>query len=73
MTSDKNKFQSLRRMNGSKFRFGGNCSARVASIGTLVLKDGETKVENVLHVKGLKHNLLSVNQLCDQRYDLVFN
>lgn len=60
-------------MNGGKVRFGGNSLARVAGISTLVLNDGETKVENVLYVKGLKHNLLSVSQLCDQGYDIVFN
>lgn len=40
---------------------------------TLMLNDGKTKVENVLFVEGLKHNLLSVNQLCDQEHSLTFN
>lgn len=73
MIGDKNKFQSLRRMNRGKVKFEGNSLARVVGIGSLVLNDGETKVENILYVKGLKHNLLSVSQLCDEGYDLVFN
>lgn len=38
-----------------------------------MLSDGETKVENVLFVKGSKHNLLSVSQLCDQVDSLTFS
>ncbi|RDX82434.1 hypothetical protein CR513_36783, partial [Mucuna pruriens] len=30
-------------------------------------------IENVLYVKGLKHNLLSISQLCDNGYDVSFN
>ncbi|RDY10722.1 hypothetical protein CR513_04720, partial [Mucuna pruriens] len=30
-------------------------------------------IDNVLYVKGLKHNLLSISQLCDSEYDVSFN
>ena len=40
-------------MNGGKVRFGGSLSATVVGKSTLVLNSGETKVENVLYVKGL--------------------
>ena len=29
-------------------------------------------IENVYLVKGLKHNLLSISQLCDKGYKIVF-
>ena len=29
-------------------------------------------IENILLVKGLKHNLLSISQLCDKRYKVIF-
>ena len=40
--------------------------------GTLSLENGATKVENVLCVKDLKHNLLSVCQMCYQGHTLTF-
>jgi len=30
-------------------------------------------IDNVLFVEGLKHNLLSISQLCDIGYDVSFN
>lgn len=30
-------------------------------------------IENMLLVKGLKHNLLSIDQLCDKGYSIVFD
>ncbi|RDX72476.1 hypothetical protein CR513_48039, partial [Mucuna pruriens] len=30
-------------------------------------------IPNILYVKGLKHNLLSISQLCDSGYDVSFN
>lgn len=50
MTGDKRKFLTLKKTNGSKVRFGGNSSTKVAIKGTLILNDGETKVENGLYV-----------------------
>lgn len=33
---------------------------------------GKTKAQHVLFVDGLKHNLLSVNHLCDQGHEVIF-
>lgn len=63
MTGDKSKFLTIISTNGGKVRFDDNSSAKIKGKGTPVLDDGETKVENVLYVEGLKHNLLSVSQL----------
>jgi hypothetical protein len=30
-------------------------------------------IENVFLVNGLKHNLLSISQLCDKGYKIIFN
>jgi hypothetical protein len=60
-------------MKSGKLRFASSFSARVPAIGNLLLINGQTVVENVLYVKGLKHNLLSVSQLCNQGYDLGFD
>jgi len=39
--------------------------------GFVFLKE-KVKTRNVVYVDGLKHNLLSVNQMCDQGNELVF-
>ena len=39
--------------------------------GTL-LANGLPKLKSVLHVKGLKANLLSISQLCDQKLNVKF-
>ena len=33
----------------------------------------KTQIENVLYVDGLKHNLLSISQLCDKGFKIEFN
>ncbi|RDX71979.1 hypothetical protein CR513_48601, partial [Mucuna pruriens] len=32
-----------------------------------------SSIDNVLYVEGLKHNLLSISQLCDIVYNIFFN
>jgi hypothetical protein len=36
------------------------------------LSNGKEKVQDVLLVDGLKHNLLSVSQMCDRGCEVVF-
>ena len=73
MTDDKKKFLTLKEVNGGSVTFGSNASARIARKGTISLNNGNTKIENVLYVDGLKHNLLNVSQMCDQGHILTFN
>lgn len=43
------------------------------NLGECIMRNSSTiTIEGVLLVKGLKHNLLSVSQLCDNRYSIVF-
>ena len=37
-----------------------------------LLADGLPKLKNVLHVEGLKTNLMSISQLCDQKLNVKF-
>ncbi|VFQ69031.1 unnamed protein product [Cuscuta campestris] len=64
MTRDASKFRSLEYFKGGNVVFGDNNKGRIIGSGT-VGRDNATTVENVLLVKGLKHNLLSISQLCD--------
>ncbi|VFQ67153.1 unnamed protein product [Cuscuta campestris] len=65
MTGDASKFRSLEYFKGGNVVFGNNNKGRIIGSGT-VGRDNATTVENVLLVEGLKHNLLSISQLCDR-------
>ena len=56
---------------GGTVIFGDNNKGKVIGIGMVgnILKP---LIENVLLVKGLKHNLLSISQLCDKGYKIIF-
>ena len=51
--------------------FGDNSKVRVIGIGSIDFT-GSTQVEQVLLVEGLKYNLLSINQLCDEENVIIF-
>jgi hypothetical protein len=59
--------------NEDNVSFGDNGSSRIVGKGTLSLDNGRAKVEKVLCVENLKHNLLSVSQMCDQGHTLTFD
>jgi hypothetical protein len=71
MTGDKNKFTSLTLKDGGNVKFGDNSKGKIIGIGNI----GQTHsfiIEDVLLVDGLKHNLLSISQLCDKGYNVIF-
>ena len=72
MTGDKKKFQKLQEYEGGSVRFGNNDGAQIVGKGTVKLNDGNIRSEEVLFVVGLKHNLLSVSQICDKGNDVIF-
>ena len=51
--------------------FGDGRKGRVLGKRTL-LANGLPKLKSVLHVEGLKANLLSISQLCDQKLNVEF-
>ena len=72
MTRDKSKFMSLKTKEGGFVTYGDNNKARILGVGNI----GNFltfSIENVLYVEGLKHNLLSISQLCDKVFKIVFN
>lgn len=72
MTGDKKKFIKLEDWNGGSMRFGDNSSIKIKERGTLHI-DGKLKAHDVYYVEGLKHNLLSVSQMCDKGYKFTFD
>jgi hypothetical protein len=70
---DHNKLIILKEEKGGNTTFGDNASTRIVGKGTISLDNGKTKTYNILYAEGLKHNILSVNQMCDQVYNLTFH
>jgi len=65
MTGDKEKLHSYNALEKEKnVPFGNDTPVVIKGKGSIFLK-GKAKVGNVMYVYGLKHNLLSVNQMCD--------
>ncbi|KAJ9561829.1 hypothetical protein OSB04_006989 [Centaurea solstitialis] len=55
---------------GSSVAFGGNQIGKIKGYEMIV--KGEITVNQVSYVDGLKHNLISVSQLCDNGMDVMF-
>lgn len=51
--------------------FRDNSKPRAVVVGSISFA-GSTQVEQVLLVEGLKHNLLSISQLCDEGNVVIF-
>ena len=71
MTGDKDAFVNIEKDKGS-VSFGNNNLAKVSGKGTVNLGSKNSLAENVLLVDNMKHNLLSVIQMCDQGHELIF-
>ena len=56
---------------GGDVAFGDNGTTRIIGKGTMALK-GNAKAQDVLLVDGLKHDLLSVGQICDANHNITF-
>ena len=52
--------------------YGNNNKGRILGVEKIGM-NSSTCIENVLLVDGLKHNLLSVSQLCDKGYLVSFD
>ena len=67
MTGDESKFAFLTRRKGGYVTFGDNGKGRFIGHGSIG-NNSSSLIENVLLVDGLKHNLLSISQLCDKGF-----
>ena len=65
MTRDKSPFKSLKEKVGDYVTFGDGSHAQVLDEGTVEIS-GLPLLKDVLYIKGLKANLLSITQICDE-------
>ena len=72
MTSDKEKLHSYTALEKEKnVSFGNDTPTVIKGKGFVFLKE-RVKDGNVMYVDSLKHNLLSVSQMCDQGNEVLF-
>ena len=71
MTRNKNTFQTLQGKTRT-VTFENDNSSKVLGKGTVTLGSKDAVAKNVLLIENMKHNLLSVSQMCDQGHVLMF-
>jgi len=72
MTGERCMFQCLTPYHGGIITFRGNEKTRITGVGKIGIHPYPS-IDIVLFVEGLKHNLLSICQLCDNGYVISFN
>ena len=72
MSGDKDQFLSLKKYRGGSVTFGDNKKGHIIGVGSIGISDSHT-VDNVFLVDGLRHNLFSISQLCDNGHKVVFH
>ena len=71
MTGDKEAFVTLRMKEGGMVTFGDDGKGHIIEIDKIQITP-QICLENVLYVLGLKHNLISISQLCNRGYKIYF-
>ena len=72
MIGDESLFQELDRNRGGSITFGDNSKGAIQGIETIG-NNSQTQIKHVLYVESLKHNLLSISQLCDTSFRVCFD
>ena len=73
MTWNINNFATLSRYHeGGTVTFGDDSKGKIIGIGNIKISSSPL-IENVILVEGLKHNLLSISQICDKGFKVIFD
>ena len=70
MTGNKSLLSEFKEKAGSSVSYGDGNTGKTLGYGKINL--GNVIIENVALVAGLKHNLISVSQICDRGYHVDF-
>ena len=71
MTGDKKKFKNFKRKEQGFVTYGDNNKGKILGTGA-VGERNTLEIKDLLLVEGLKHNLLSISQLCDKGFKVIF-
>jgi len=70
MIVDKRKLKNFKRKEQGFVTYGDNKKGKI--LGNSDVEGGDTlEIKDVLFVGGLKHNLLSISQLCDKGFKVI--
>jgi hypothetical protein len=73
MIGDRDRFLTLRKERHGLVSFGNDDSTKIIGKGTVTIGNKNTKTKNVLLVEDMKHNILSLSQMCDQGHKVTFD
>ena len=73
MTGDRDKFLTLQKEIDGSVYFGNDDSSKTIGKGTIRIGNKNEKAKNVLLAEDMKHNLLSVIQMCNQAHKVTFD
>ena len=71
MTGDASKFVSITLKQEGHVTYGDNNKGKILGKGTIG-NENNFLIHDVLYEEGLKHNLLSISQLCGRGYQVTF-
>ena len=71
MTGDERLFNNITYKSGGNDIYGDNSKGKILGIGTIYFPN--LTLENVFLIEGLKHNLISISQLCDKDHQVCFD
>ena len=71
-TGDQSLFKVFESKKGGNITFGDGSKSQIKGKRIISLP-GLSDIVNVLYVKGLRVNLLSINQICDQDFMVLFS
>ena len=72
MTGDRSLFKFFKSKKGGNVTFGDGSKSQIKGKGIISLP-GLLDIANVLYVEGLRVNLLSISQICDQDFMVLFS
>ena len=70
MTGERSLLTDFKSIKGSYVNFAGAKGGNITGMG--VVKNGKITLEKVNYVEQLKHNLMSVSQICDKGNSVLF-
>ena len=72
MTEDRSFFKVFKSKKDGNVTFGDGRKSQIKGKGIISLP-GLPEIANVLYVEGLRMNLLSISQICDQDFMVLFS
>ena len=72
MIGDKDKFLSISKGKTGNVTYGNDEPGKIKGKGMTSLSNVKGKTQDVILVDGMKHNLLSVSQMCDRGCEVLF-